>query len=125
MDTPPPPRARPGSGPGHEYTITLYSKPFDSKEKGELPHYDGKTAGAMWRRKVTNFLITRVPDLEVLLRWTESFDATITQDVLSRKPWIAWERRKNASYVPSSIDAAILGHHLWGFLNTNLTRDAW
>ncbi len=117
-----PPRGPHG---GAEHTITLYSKPFDSKEKGELPHYDGKTGGAMWRRKVTNFFITRVPDLEVLLRWTESFDETITQEVLRSKPWIAWERRQNKAYIPGSIDAYVLGHHLWGFLNTNLTSDAW
>ncbi len=107
--------------------ITLYSKPFDSKEKGELPHYDGKTGGVMWRRKVTNFLITRVPDLEAILRWTESTKDVITLAKVKSKPWVEWERvdNKNADFVPGPVDPVVLSHHLWGFLNTNLTSDAY
>ena len=33
--------------------------------------------------------------------------------------------KKNADYAPGPFDASILGHHLWGSLNTNLTHDAW
>ena len=45
-----------GCGDGSH--IDMYLTPFHTKEKGELPHYHGKSGGVLWRKKVINFLVT-------------------------------------------------------------------
>ena len=45
--------------------------------------------------------------------------------MLKEKPWIKWELEKNKEFVPGEVDAVVLSHHIWGFLNTNLSQDAY
>ena len=99
----------------------MYSKPFERKDN-KAP-YDGKLGGALWKTKTTNFLVTRVPEMVEALEWTEKQESGITPAMLekfaSSKQW----RQSLAGERPTEL--RILSHHLWGFLNENLTGDAY
>ena len=75
-----------------------------------LPVYDGKSQGAMWKLKVT---------IGDILAWTEKQDKPVTFEQLKAKLYVA------SDSVPSRIDPIVLSHLLWGFLNTNLSGDAF
>ena len=100
--------------PDHSRPImTEYSRPFECKGKDELPKFDGRTAGQMWRQKTVKFLITRAPEMGRALAWAEEQTERITAAQVLAAPW----RR--------AVCPKVLGHHLWGFLNTALVGDAY
>ena len=90
--------------------ITMYSRPFE--RKSQTSPYDGKTGGALWKKKTTNFLVTRVPEMVAALEWTERQDSVITdaslREFANSKAW----RRALAGDKPT--DLRIIARHLWG-----------
>ena len=93
--------------------MTEYSRPFECKGKDDLPKYNGRDGGQMWRQKTVKFLITRAPEMGRALAWAEEQTDKISAAQVLAAPW----RR--------AVCPKVLGHHLWGFLNTALTGDAY
>ena len=92
--------------------MNLYSKLFECKFKDELPRYDGRKEGVSWRKKVRNFLTSRCPDMAEALNKAER-STSIPHGSLDNE------------FTAGGASVAVLDALLWGFLNTNLTDDAW
>ena len=77
----------------------------------------------MWKTKISNFLVTRAPEMVAALEWTQRQERIITEAKLEEFAESRKWRRSLAGERPT--DLRILGHHLWGFLNVNLSGDAF
>ncbi len=97
------------------HNINLYTKLFDEKAAKELNQYNGITGGAMWRKKITAYLVSRAPDLRTLLPWAEK-----QTDVISDYSANVFGAANGCEVPPW-----ILSRHVWGFLNVNLKDEAW
>ena len=64
--------------------MTTFTNLFDKKEAKELPRYDGKVGGALWRKKVTNYLVSTCPEIRSLLKWAEQEREPITGGSLAK-----------------------------------------
>ena len=64
--------------------ITYLTKLFDTKRSRDLPRYDGRSKGGLWRTKVTNFLVTRCPEILILLQYVEKRIEEIKLDDIVR-----------------------------------------
>ena len=104
-----------GQRPTHNGSQEVYrhSKLFEIKNKDEIPRYDGKSHGGLWRKKVRNFLIARCPDMMEALDRAEASTGPISDADI------------NNSRTSGGIDMAVLDFLLWGLLNGNLKGDAW
>ena len=76
----------------------------------------------LWRKKTTNFLAAKWPDIHQLLLWAERQTEEITDEKLAGGCF-ADEKLKAARLTAEY--ATTMSFHLWGFLNTKLTEDAW
>ena len=116
---------RPRRGRHHdssERPLSRESKnPFDSKGKDDVDKYNGKE-NKLWRKKTTNYLASRLPDVHPLILWAERQKEAITA-----------EKLETACFVDPALQlirmtaerATIISFHLWGFLNAKLVDDAW
>ena len=97
------------------HNINLYTKLFDEKSAKEFIQYNGVTGGAMWRKKISAYLVGRAPDLRLLLPWAEK-----QTDIIS-------DYGANAFGAAHGCDVPpwILSRHVWSFLNMNLKDEAW
>ncbi len=107
-----PPRQGRGVTPTAAREVNFFTNLFDKKEAKELPRYDGKAGGALWRKKVSNYLVSKCPEIRPLLKLAEQEREPITG-------------RSLASYSTDStsmitIEPSLSSYHLWGFLNVNL-----
>ena len=77
-------------------------------------HCDGGSGGAKWRETIKLYLISKAPEIELVLRSVELHEdvQATTADLRSRSIGLADERVKS------------LAHNLWSFLTLNLTGDA-
>ena len=111
-----PQRDRDGA-PDENGKIWYHSKLFDAKHAKELPRYKGDGRGAMWRKKVSNYLITRCPEIRAALSRVERQTAELS---------LAGVRGAQVrGEFQCRHDVVVLAHHLWGFLNENLEDAAW
>ena len=92
--------------------------PFDTKDRADLPKFNGQDKSEMWRKKVTYFLSNKCPDIKPFLKWAEQQREVITPETMFRA-WYAPELRGIRN------DPRVLSFHLFGFLNTNLVGEAW
>ena len=92
--------------------------PFETKDRGDLPKFNGQDKGDLWRKKTTYFLTNKCPDVKPFLKWAEQQREVITPDSM-RRAWYS-EELKNVRN-----DPRVLAFHLFGFLNTNLVGEAW
>ena len=90
-----------------------FGRLFEAKEAKILPQYNGKDKGTFWRKKVSFYLASRCPEITAILQWAERSEGEIDEDRLANYGHMGEE------------DAGVLGQHLWGFLNLNLTDEAW
>ena len=56
--------------PSHRSLTKESKSPFECKEKSDVEKYNGKE-NKLWRKKTTNFLAARFPDVLPWLRWAE------------------------------------------------------
>jgi len=107
--------------PSHRSLTRESKNPFDCKEKADVEKYNGKE-NKLWRKKTTNFLASRFPDVHPLVLWAERQKEAITDDKLAAgcfgDPVLA-KAQLTQDY------ASVISFHLWGFLNTKLIDDAW
>ena len=111
----------PGSHQGESSSKPLLMdsrSPFDSKDKSDLPRFNGRDKNVLWRKKVTLFLVTKCPDIKPFLKWAEQEREEITPQAM-QKAWSSTELRWIRN------DPRVLSFHLFGFLITNLDQDAW
>ena len=108
----PNPHGRGGRGPkkAHEYE---FGKLFEVKDAKSLPDYNGNDKGGLWRKKISDYLISKYPDMEKLLEWVEEKKEAVDHTLLRTYKKI------------DSRDSIALSMHLWGFLNISLVGDAW
>ena len=94
---------------------------FDQKEVRNVPSYNGKDKTEMWRAKMTNYLMSRAPEIARLLAWAEQQPQPIITETLNAQPEL-W-----AMGVQGALTVApdIWSFHLWGVLNMNLEDKAW
>ena len=116
MGTPDGAQARHAHGP-----VTKTSRPlFDCKDaKDNLPRYNGREKGAIWRKKITYYLVGRCSDIRNLLRWAELQEEPITEASVRRA------RMCEDTLQMMEIDPVVISYHLWAFLNVSLLDDAW
>jgi hypothetical protein len=107
--------------PSHRSLTRESKSPFECKEKGDVDKYNGKD-NKLWRKKTTNFLAAKWPDVHQLLLWAERQAEEITDEKLAGACF-ADEKLKAARLTAEY--ATTMSFHLWGFLNTKLTEDAW
>ncbi len=114
-------RASPAQWQAGSRTITRYTKAlFDVKDaKDNLPKYNGRDRGAMWRKKVTYYLVGRCADIKNLLRWAELQEEEITEEM------VRTARYESDTLQMMEADPVTLSYHLWSFLNVSLEGDAW
>ena len=100
--------------------MTRSTKLFDVKDaKDNLPRYNGRDKGAMWRKKITYYLVGRCAEIKNLLRWAER-----ETDEIKEHTVVAARASEDTLQMMES-DPVILSHHLWAFLNVSLDGDAW
>ena len=66
---------------------------------------------------MSNYLITRCPEVRSVLAWAEKQTTEL--------PLVKIQEAQMSRGFACRHDAAILAHHLWGFLNENLEDAAW
>jgi hypothetical protein len=109
-------------GPKPHRALTRESKnPFDCKEKGDVEKYNGKD-NKLWRKKTTNFLAAKFPDVHPLLIWAEKQAEEITDEKIAGGCFA--DHDLQAAKLTAEY-ASTISFHLWGFLNTKLVEDAW
>ena len=92
--------------------------PVETKDRGDLPKFDGQAKGDLWRKKVTYFLANKCPDVKPFLKCAEKQWEPITSESM-RRAWYSEELKSVRN------DPRVLAFHLFGFLNTNLVGEAW
>ena len=95
--------------------MTFLTRLFDEKTaKDDKYRYNGEDKGATWRHDVFDYMVSRCPDAELILKWAElQGSRTITREELKLGLPLAVE-----------INAEVLAHHVWGFLQHCLTQSA-
>ena len=101
---------RKGFKEAHEHE---HGQLFGAKDAKTLPEYSGKANGALWRKKVSYYLISKYPGMEKLVEWVEEKKEAVDATLLRTYKKI------------DSQDPIALSMHLWGFLNISLVGDAW
>jgi hypothetical protein len=102
-------QSRSDRGPKAHHPLTRESKnPFDCRDKTDVEKYNGED-NRLWRKKTTNFLAAKHAPIVELLKWAGTQKTVLTSD------------RANTQWP----EADAVSFHLWGFLNTKLTDDAW
>ena len=99
--------------------MTTLTRLFEEKTAREAQYsYDGSSKGSTWRSDVFDYFISKCPDAEPWLTWveqqgpTEITGASMTQTAMSGD-------------LMTELNPYVLSHHLRGFLNNNLTGDAF
>ena len=73
--------------------------------------YDGIRGGERWRKKVRGYFLTKCPELQPILDWTELMDGeTITEEKLMK------ETERN--FWMKMADVRKVAGAVWGFLGT-------
>ena len=90
-----------------------YGRLFEANDAEFLPEFDGKNKAGLWRRKISAYLITKYPEMSELLEWVEQKVVAVDSKV-----------PKGCKKIDHQ-DSVALGRHRWGFLNVNLTGDAY
>ena len=97
----------------------MTSRIFEEKTaRDKQMAYDGNAeAGASWRSDVYDYFVSKWPDCEPWLRWSEDQGATaITREAI--------DEHKRSDVEMTEIDPYVFGHHVWGFLQHCLTGSA-
>ena len=81
---------------------------FDTKDAKELPQYNGVSKGEYWRRKISNYLIARCPDIAEPLEWAERGRETITREKLESMNFVGEYGVKNERRASSGMCTAIV-----------------
>ena len=97
--------------------LTRDRSPFDCKDKGDLPKFNGRDQREFWRKKVSYFLCGKCPDLRPVFTWAEKQIVAVISASLAAAHSDEFPEVRN--------DPNVLSFHLHGFLDTNLTDDAW
>ncbi len=104
-------------GAGGAPHITLYSKVFEDKiAQDPKNQYNGSAdSGPSWRIFTRNYLMGAMPEVKMLLKWAEErqYDEIKEEDV---------EDLQRNSMLENGV--AVMSHHVWRYLNLNLTGDA-
>ena len=103
--------------PGDKPTITLYSKVFEDKiAQDSKNQYNGTSDEApAWRIFTRNYLFGVMHEIDELFDWAEQ---------RQHDPITAEEFAKECEGKMMDCDPKVLNHHLWRYLNLNLTGDA-
>ncbi len=110
--SPPPGFTAPGAS---HSPVTYHTRLLDEKTaKDDRYKYNGEDNGNTWRHDVYNYIVSRCPEAEVILNWAEQRGATeITREELVKGIGLAVE-----------MEADVLSHHVWGFLQHGLSHSA-
>ncbi len=117
------PGGPPGGGahmtgvPGQGHQLSLYSKVFEDKVAQESKNqFNGSSdSGPTWRIFTRNYLMGTMPEVKALLKWAEERQhAKIEYDDL-----IALNETRMLDNC-----AVVMSHHVWRYLNLNLTGGA-
>ncbi len=95
----------------------MYSKVFEDKiAQDSKNQYNGSTeSGPSWRIFTRNYLMGSMPDVKVLFKWAEE----------RQHQGITLEERGGMQGVfMIESDPVVMAHHVWRYLNLNLTGDA-
>ena len=103
--------------PGQGHQLSLYSKVFEDKVAQESKNqFNGSSdSGPTWRIFTRNYLMGTMPEVKALLKWAEERQhAKIEYDDL-----IALNETRMLDNC-----AVVMSHHVWRYLNLNLTGGA-
>ena len=104
-----------GKDPDHRGQRVFWdTKLFDEKMTlNPLYRYNGVSGGDVWHTRIFDYLASKCPDIEVLLKWSEKQDTTLVTESLIRSTQFMMEEAP-----------VVLSGHIFGFLGACLDGDA-
>ncbi len=78
-----------------------------------LYRYNGVSGGDVWHQRIFDYLVSKCPDIEVLLRWAEKQDTALVTEGMIRSTQFMMEEAP-----------VVLSGHIFGFLGACLDGDA-
>ncbi len=114
-------QAGPGGAQQGMRRVDRWTVIFDQKEVRNVPSYNGKDKTEIWRAKMTNYLMSRAPEIARLLAWAEQQPQPIVTEALNSQPELQAMGMQGVLTVAPDIGS----FHLWGVLNMNLEDKAW
>ena len=91
----------------------MTTKVFEEKTaRDKAMAYDGNAElGATWRSDVYDYFVSKWPDCEPWLRWSEDQGAApITPELI--------DEHQRSGQAMTEIDPYVFNHHVWGFCST-------
>ena len=103
--------------PTHQKSFDVNEKRVFSDKVATLSHlqFDGVKNGSVWRSSISNYLISKAPELQNILPLVEACE--------DRAASIGYLASLTSSWMPYAR-LQMLGMELWGFLNLNITGNA-